>query len=453
MHHVFLSQIFCNLLLCIEALAGYKVVMHSFFSFRIFTGVILFLSLSMLRAGERSEPTWWKGNLHTHSLWSDGDDYPEMIMDWYKSNGYDFAVLSDHNVIQIGERWSNLAANKGGATAYEKYVERFGAEWVDSRIQEGKLQVRLKPLSEYRPLFDEPGKFLIIQSQELTDRYLTAPIHINVTHIREPIQPQGGGSVLEVMQNNINAILAQRESTGQPLMSHINHPNFGWAITAEEFMQLRGEKFFEVYNGHPSVHNEGDKTHASMERFWDIVLTWRLAVLDLPIMYGIATDDAHNYHEQRVGLSNAGRGWVMVRSRNLTPDHLVRAMEVGDFYASSGVSLSSIHHDSNGFKLRIRQEPDVSYTTYFIGTKQDFDTSHEPLRAGDGNPVRVTHQYHESVGQVLAQVDGIAPSYTFKGDEIYVRAKIVSSKPMSNPYKAGETECAWVQPVVVNSGK
>ena len=157
MHHVFLSQIFCNLLLCIKALAGYKVLMHSFFSFRIFTGVILFLSLSMLRAGERSEPTWWKGNLHTHSLWSDGDDYPEMIMDWYKSNGYDFAVLSDHNVIQIGERWSNVAANKGGTTAYEKYVERFGAEWVHSRIQEGKVQVRLKPLSEYRPLFDEPG--------------------------------------------------------------------------------------------------------------------------------------------------------------------------------------------------------------------------------------------------------------------------------------------------------
>ncbi len=22
---------------------------------------------------------WWKGNLHTHSLWSDGNDYPERI--------------------------------------------------------------------------------------------------------------------------------------------------------------------------------------------------------------------------------------------------------------------------------------------------------------------------------------------------------------------------------------
>ena len=27
-------------------------------------------------------PQWWKGNLHTHSLWSDGDDYPEMITAW-----------------------------------------------------------------------------------------------------------------------------------------------------------------------------------------------------------------------------------------------------------------------------------------------------------------------------------------------------------------------------------
>ena len=33
-------------------------------------------------------PRWWKGNLHTHSFWSDGDDYPEMIVDWYKTAGY-----------------------------------------------------------------------------------------------------------------------------------------------------------------------------------------------------------------------------------------------------------------------------------------------------------------------------------------------------------------------------
>src|SRR5438132_909407 len=40
---------------------------------------------------------WWKGNLHTHSLWSDGDDYPEMVVRWYQQHGYNFLALSDHN--------------------------------------------------------------------------------------------------------------------------------------------------------------------------------------------------------------------------------------------------------------------------------------------------------------------------------------------------------------------
>src|SRR5687768_2391459 len=59
------------------------------------------LTLGSLRAAH-SRPgalQWWKGNLHTHSLWSDGDDYPEMIVDWYKQHGYQFLALSDHNVL------------------------------------------------------------------------------------------------------------------------------------------------------------------------------------------------------------------------------------------------------------------------------------------------------------------------------------------------------------------
>ena len=417
--------------------------------FLLFVFIVTQFQVSF-RVKAQPEPRWWKGNLHTHSLWSDGDDYPEMIMDWYKSRGYHFAVLSDHNVIQIGERWSGVASNAGKADAYEKYVAKWGSDWVDTRVHEGKLQVRLKPLSEYRPLFDETGRFLIVQSEEVTDRYLTAPIHINVTHPQQTLKPQGGDSVLEVMQNNIDAIVAQREATGQPMMPHLNHPNFGWAVTAEEFMQLKGEKFFEVYNGHPSVRNEGDETHASMERFWDIVLTWRLGVLDLPVMYGIATDDAHNYHDEAIGKSNPGRGWVVVRSRYLTPEHLIRAMEVGDFYASSGVVINEINHDAKGIELSIEQLSDEHYTTYFIGTRKGFDPAHEPYRAGNGDPVRVTHRYSDSIGTILAKVDGISPSYTYEGDEIYVRAKVVSSKSMINPYQEGEVECAWIQPIVLN---
>ena len=41
---------------------------------------------------------WLKGNTHTHTTNSDGDTPPEQVARWYKSHGYRFLVLSDHNV-------------------------------------------------------------------------------------------------------------------------------------------------------------------------------------------------------------------------------------------------------------------------------------------------------------------------------------------------------------------
>src|SRR4051812_26967133 len=51
---------------------------------------------------QQAGPKYWKGNLHTHSFWSDGDDFPEMIADWYRDKGYHFLSLSDHNVLSEG---------------------------------------------------------------------------------------------------------------------------------------------------------------------------------------------------------------------------------------------------------------------------------------------------------------------------------------------------------------
>src|SRR5436190_2840484 len=90
---------------------------------------------------------YWKGNLHTHSLWSDGDDYPEMIADWYKSHGYHFLAMTDHNRLSEGERWvdSTGEKSKAGGIALEKYLARVGPSWVERRELLGKWQVRLKP--------------------------------------------------------------------------------------------------------------------------------------------------------------------------------------------------------------------------------------------------------------------------------------------------------------------
>ena len=64
---------------------------------------------------------WQKGNLHTHSFWSDGDDFPEMIIDWYKKNDYQFIALSDHNTIaNDDDYWYRLKQSDLKNKTFEK---------------------------------------------------------------------------------------------------------------------------------------------------------------------------------------------------------------------------------------------------------------------------------------------------------------------------------------------
>ena len=49
------------------------------------------------------ELKWFKGNIHTHTTESDGDDTPENVVRWYRRHGYDFLVLSDHNHLTLFE--------------------------------------------------------------------------------------------------------------------------------------------------------------------------------------------------------------------------------------------------------------------------------------------------------------------------------------------------------------
>ena len=62
---------------------------------------------------------WWKGNLHTHSLWSDGNDFPESIAAWYREHGWHFLAFTEHNVIAARERWMKVddVVRRGGRTA------------------------------------------------------------------------------------------------------------------------------------------------------------------------------------------------------------------------------------------------------------------------------------------------------------------------------------------------
>ena len=138
----------------------------------------------------------------------------------------------------------------------------------------------------------------------------------------------------------------------------------------------------------------------------------------------------------------------MVRALSLTPENIIRALEAGDFYASSGVRLKDVRRAKSKYSVSIDAESGVSYLTRFIGTRKGFNRAHEPVRDLNGEELRVTHRYSAQVGTIFAEISGDNPIYELKGDEIYVRAKVISSKPKANATTPDELEMAWTQPMV-----
>jgi hypothetical protein len=394
---------------------------------------------------------WWKGNIHTHSLWSDGNDFPEMIADWYRQQEYHFLALSDHNVLSEGTRWMPLAEieKRGGTAALAKYRERFGDDWVETRTAPDGSgeEVQLKPLQEFRKLVEEPGRFLMIQAEEISDSSEGFPVHLNATNISEVIAPAGGRTVSETIDNNLRAVEEHARSTGREVLAHLNHPNFGLAVTAEDMAMVSRERFFEVYNGHPGVKHEGDHDHPSVERLWDIANTIRIGQLRTAPLFGLGTDDSHHYHETKG--SRPGRGWIMVRAAKLEAETLVRAVKAGDFYASSGVTLRDVRYapESRTLEIDVEAEEGVQYTTQFIGTRVGYDQASQPRLDKDGEPLRATRTYSDEIGKVLAMVEGATAAFELTGDELYVRAVVTSSKPHVDPSFEGQLQQAWTQPV------
>lgn len=386
-------------------------------------------------SADEGEARYFKGNTHTHSLWSDGNDFPEMIGDWYRERGYNFLVLSDHNTLSRGERWMKVADVEKrkkaiGKPVLDKYLAKFGEDWVELRGEAAAREVRLRTLDEIRAKLEKPGEFMFIEGEEITDRFENREVHTNAINLAEAIKPRHGASVREVMRNNLLAVREQAEKLGRPIIAHLNHPNFRWSLTAEDIAHVLEEEFFEVYNGHPGINHEGDAARGvpGDEAIWDLANTLRLSSLGGQPLRAVATDDSHTYHG---GDIRPGRGWIMVRAEKLEPDAIVEAMRAGDFYASTGVTLKRVAFDKGTRQLAVDIEPaeGAVFTTQIIGTR----------KGDEGDPAKI--------GAVLATVEGTEVRYTMAGDEWYIRATVTSSQAHADPSFTGQKKQAWTQPI------
>jgi hypothetical protein len=130
----------------------------------------------------------------------------------------------------------------------------------------------------------------------------------------------------------------------------------------------------------------------------------------------------------------------------------MEAVERGDFYATTGVTLNDYRYDHERRELRVevKPRPGVRYTIEFIGTPRGVDPTAEilPPSPQAKHAERTGRKYAAEIGMVFHRVEGASAVYKLSGKELYVRAAVRSDAPMQNP-PAGEIQRqeAWGQPV------
>lgn len=310
--------------------------------------------------GQSQPSRWYKGNTHTHTLNSDGDSSPSDVVKWYKENGYNFLFITDHE--------------------------------------------HITPADPLNAAFARSEEFIVFQGQEITDQVETKPHHVNALGVSTVIMPKRGTTSLSNLQANIDAVL----SSGG--IAQINHPNFGWALTADTIAKTKGAMHFELFNGHPLVNNLGGGESPSTEAIWDAVLS------SGRLIYGMATDDVHTVKKLGNRASaTPGHGWVMVRASDLSQKAILEALNRGDFYASTGVELESYSADPTTVSIKVKEQRWSKYQIQFIGKG----------------------------GKLLQENQTGSASYRIKGDEGYVRAKVLESNG----------KIAWTQPIMISVPK
>jgi hypothetical protein len=356
---------------------------------------------------------WFKGNTHAHAamllhgIVPHGDSGAAAVAAWYRSHGYDFAAITDHN------RFTDPNSPELAKLESRDFVLIPGVEITsDYRFpgapQDGKRAVHTTALDVHEaPSFE----------------FANTPSHdILRAHI-ERTRAAGGIAI-------------------------VNHPNYHDEIKAADLLGLPGPLLFEVWNGEIEAHNDGGRDGVSTERLWDLLLTAGVRA------YGVAADDAHYFRlpdfttYYRGTFTLPGSGWIMVNAPELSTLAIVDALRAGRFYATTGVILKETSYDPRHYHVAIDwPATESSLASTFVS---------EAARTLPATaPPGLTIEFIGSGGQVLETThDGTADIAVAPSDG-YVRARITlvaMLKTRLDDSAVPHEFRAWTQPVLTAAG-
>ena len=252
----------------------------------------------MILQGFFPEGKFYKGSLHTHSSVSDAAMSPEEVAALYRSMGYDFLAITDHNIFGRHEELSDESFLLLPGVEMDIYYPRKDQMFV---YEGGDYELNAR----YHPEINTVYNFKTHHIVGIGRPGCTLPEGFAFREFRKTLD-YGTQIVEELKKNDCIVFYA--------------HP-YDSKVTIEDVAQVEGYDGMEIFNyGSELLHSMGYN-----EVYLDHVM-WRGRKLKI-----FATDDSHQGANR-----DYGGGWIMVKAKELTHEAITEAIDQGSFYATNG---------------------------------------------------------------------------------------------------------------------
>lgn len=238
---------------------------------------------------------YYKGNLHSHTVNSDGKLTPEESVALFRSQGYSFLCFSDH------DRYSDYR----DAFDSDDFIILPGLEASANLMDPDVPGARLK-VHHLHGILGNSAMQAAASTRFRHLEYLPVPVY------------EGEWDGLAVAQGVANTL------RNHGCLVTYNHPIWS-RVEAEDFCDLNGIWALEIYN-----YNTVNESNTGFDTtYWDKILRSGRQI------FAFASDDNHNE-----GLfDDACGGWIVVKADTLDHDAIIDAMLVGNYYSSSGPAI------------------------------------------------------------------------------------------------------------------
>ena len=275
---------------------------------------------------------FYKGNMHCHSTKSDGKLTPEELKEKYKSNGYSFLAITDHEVLYNNsylddEDFITITSTE---YAFKEFAEQSTLKNFNMKVAHFNLYAKKQ---------DNVNNFL----------YNTVYDHFSDAETKAKQLEKFGENKRKYTPKCINKFIKDANKKG--FFVAYNHPR--WSLeNYKQYSKYEGLWGVEVFN---SISDKDGIYEYNINVYDDFLR-------DGKKVFASCGDDNHNIKNRD---SNECFGaFVMVNADSLSYDNIINGLLNGNFYSSQGPIIKSLVLDGDTVKVKCSDCYQISFSTY-----------------------------------------------------------------------------------------